>query len=83
MSFNALVAEGPRLPVAAVANKEGAFVSPYAAVFPFNQDEMPASIFSPDWNKLDLNTSGETAMPLTGSEPFCTLLEIATLYIDQ
>lgn len=52
-------------------NRAGAFVTPYATVFPFNQDELPASISSPDWDKLDLNTTGETAMPLAASEsPF-------------
>lgn len=43
-------------------NKAGAFVSPYAAVFPFTQDELPNSISSPDWNKLDLNMTGDTAL---------------------
>ncbi|CAL8471108.1 g10650 [Coccomyxa elongata] len=55
-SLDALVTTpGPRLAVASVMNKAGAFVSPYAAVFPFTQDELPNSISSPDWNKLDLN----------------------------
>lgn len=44
-------------------NKAGAFVSPYAAVFPFTKDELPNSISSPDWNKLDLNITGTPPDP--------------------
>ncbi|BDA45294.1 probable focal adhesion kinase 1 at C-terminar half [Coccomyxa sp. Obi] len=55
-SLNALVTtSGPRLPVASLMNRAGSFVSPYTSVFPFTQDELPNSISSPDWNKLDLN----------------------------
>lgn len=58
VSNNALVAVGPQLPVAALMNKAGAFVTPNASVFPFFQSELPPSISSPDWYKLDLNDTG-------------------------
>ena len=43
--------------VATIQNKAGAYVSPYACVFPFMPDELPSSIASPDWNRLDLNVT--------------------------
>lgn len=42
---------------AAVQNRAGAFVLPSQVAFPFTPDEMPRSIGSRDWNKLDLNMS--------------------------
>ena len=42
---------------AAVQNRAGAFVLPSQAAFPFTPEEMPQSITSRDWDKLDLNMS--------------------------
>jgi len=47
-----------KLPVALVKNRADAYVSPSAAVFPYYFEELPASIASPDWNKLQLSMSG-------------------------
>lgn len=38
-------------------NRAGAFVVPAQSAFPFTPEEMPPSIASRDWNKLDLNMS--------------------------
>ncbi len=66
VSYNALVAVGPKLPVASVMNKAGVYVAPNASVFPFYKEELPDNISSPKWNALSLN---DTCAPLPFSSP--------------
>lgn len=63
-SMNAYGTSTSSLPVAAILNKAGNFVTPQAAIFPFNETEMPSSIASPDWMNLDLNATGAAAAAL-------------------
>jgi hypothetical protein len=58
VSLNALDATIATIPTVAMMNKAKVFVRPESSVFPYNQSELPRSIASPDWNKLNLNTSG-------------------------
>jgi hypothetical protein len=44
--------------VASILNKGNQFISPYNCPFPFNFDELPPSISSPNWVNLDFNATG-------------------------
>ena len=55
------------LGAAMMQNKAGAFVSPFACPFPFTPAELPRSIASPDWARLDLNaTTRSDKYPIGG-----------------